>query len=202
MYRRIYIILLLVGLLGCYDSPIILRTPYTELQLVETVYPPAALGCFYSVQMRATGGWQPYTFEAIGGEFPPGLVCYPDGTISGYPNDDGRYEFFGFVGDLAGNYDAGRCTIVVSGNTPLTIISDRVNDGVLGVSYTTTIDYIGGTAPYSCCCQGLPLGLYVTSPGNIITGVPQEAGTFHITFQVQDWLTAIDIQKYTLTIYP
>jgi len=206
--RYFLISLILILMLSCDYNPIVITSPYIELQLEEIEYIPAAvLGKFYSVQLQAIGGFQPYEFDVIGGEFPPGLQCNSSGLIYGVPTKEGRFEFYGFVSDSGENYnqehyDAGKCVIVVSGTIPLTITTTSLPNAQTGIQYNTRVNVIGGTPPYSYSCQGLPLGLYLTSPGNTIIGYAQQVGTFQITFCVEDHKTATDIAPFTLTVLP
>jgi len=205
---RKLILIVILFLCGCYFQPINFDDGRSGVELIPANLPSAAVDQFYSVSVHARGGYPPYDFKIIGGVFPPGLTCSLNGIISGYPIDDGRYEFCVMVSDSGGlyggeNHDGQMYTIVVSGSIPLTILTTHLPDGFVGRTYDATIDFIGGTPPYSCCpTTPLPAGLFIYYPGNHIYGVPQTAGNYTITFVVEDWMTATDIMTYSFTIYP
>src|ERR1035438_9771020 len=62
------------------------------LTIVNTTFPPGAVGQGYAQALTATGGTQPYTWSATG-QLPPGLSVRSVGTIAGTPQTGGNYSF-------------------------------------------------------------------------------------------------------------
>src|ERR1019366_1002244 len=61
------------------------------LTIVNSSFPPGAVGQQYAQALSATGGTQPYTWSAAG-QIPPGLVVNSVGTIAGVPRTGGTYS--------------------------------------------------------------------------------------------------------------
>lgn len=62
--------------------------------LSSKTFPNAILTATYEAKLEVTGGFPPWTFDVIDGEFPPGLNLDPaSGTISGIPTALGQYHF-------------------------------------------------------------------------------------------------------------
>src|ERR1035438_9502677 len=64
----------------------------TALTILNTTFPPGAVGQQYAQALTATGGTQPYTWSATG-QTPPGLAVSSVGTIAGTPQTGGNYSF-------------------------------------------------------------------------------------------------------------
>src|SRR5712671_3171302 len=65
-------------------------------------------------------------------------------------------------------------------------ILEQPPQGTVGISYNTMLTVIGGTAPYSFSCSGLPAGLTLSRTTGSITGVPLTAGTYAVKVTVTD----------------
>jgi hypothetical protein len=79
----------------------------------------------------------------------------------------------------------------------ITIGSQTPNAGVIvntaslpagqeGVAYTATVTASGGVPPYHWSATGLPQGLSIDPSSGIISGTPQQAGTFTVTVSATD----------------
>jgi hypothetical protein len=71
--------------------------------------------------------------------------------------------------------------------TPLSVQSPSVPAGAIGVRYSTRLQAISGTGPYtwSVTGGGLPAGLTL-SPAGVISGVPTATGTVNFTVEAID----------------
>ncbi len=69
------------------------------------------------------------------------------------------------------------------------------------LSYSTTIEAFGGTAPYSWSVSSgaLPNGLSLSSDG-VLSGTPSGFGTFTFTLEVADQEFDIDSREFSLTV--
>jgi uncharacterized protein (TIGR03437 family) len=161
---------------------------------ITTDSPLAAgnVGTSYAVILSATGGAPPYSFSVIASPFgqsqvPPGLVLNPNGILSGTPTVAGTFSFNALVTDSQGTQASKLFTLTI---TPaLTFApSSPLPDGVVGQSYSQSIQASGGSAPYTFSLFGQtlpPPGLTFSSSG-VISGTPSAAGTFNFTVQVTD----------------
>lgn len=86
------LLLLLAGCGGELDSP------GEALRLFSSSLDPAFVGEAYSFDLVVTGGLAPYRFELQGGSLPPG-VTLQNGTLSGVPTREGRFDFSVSVSD-------------------------------------------------------------------------------------------------------
>ncbi|MBI5182654.1 MAG: PQQ-dependent sugar dehydrogenase [Nitrospirae bacterium] len=85
-----------------------------------------------------------------------------------------------------------------------TILTTALSNGMVGVSYSQTLQATGGTQPYtwSITNGSLPNGLPLNSSTGNISGTPTASGTFTFTIGLSDANSQTATQTYTLTIDP
>lgn len=88
----------------------------------------------------------------------------------------------------------------------VSITPSTIPNGMVGLSYSTTITASGGLSPYafSVSSGSLPTGLTLGASSGILSGTPTTAGTNTFTVQVADAeLPAVTAtQSYTVTVVP
>jgi hypothetical protein len=164
----------------------------------------ATAGNTYSATLAASGGTGTgYTFNMVGGGLPPGLSLASNGHISGTVNAGAGPGIYGFavqVTDSGSNTGFKRMSLdVVGPATGMRINSTWFNDPVLGDRYGNVGNLCcGGTGPFTWTVTGLPPGMtyepnsnsynnYPSFPGGVqLYGIPQQAGTYNVTFTVTD----------------
>jgi uncharacterized protein (TIGR03437 family) len=158
----------------------------TTLLLSSAALPSAVINNAYSTQISASGGQPPYTFTVLAGSPAPGLSLSTAGVLSGTPTASGSYQFTVRVQDSIGATTQGLITVTVN-TSSLTLNSTALPSGQVNVAYSGTLTASGGTAPYSYTVVGgaLPQGLTLGANG-LVSGTPTVAGTFQVTFRVQD----------------
>ena len=174
----------------------------SPLTIVNTSFPPGAVGQNYAQALTATGGTAPYTWAA-NGQIPPGLVFSPVGTISGKPTTGGTYPFTLIVTDARQNSAAKSLSIVISGPgpTPLTITTTTLPAGAVGQSYSQTLAATGGTPPYQWAAgTGFPSFLALDTSTGTVSGTPTAGGTFSFPVQVSDSANHTSTSTVTLTV--
>lgn len=171
--------------------------------------PGATAGLPYSEAFAATGGVSPLTWcveenstcdTGVNGALPSGLSLSPSGVLSGTALQSGTVSFTVFVSDVDNNSQSGVFSLTVTG-TPLQISTPSLPGGTQGTPYSTFIQAVGGTTPYSWCiyetngnCDdgtngALPAGVALTIDSGyngVISGTPTNSGTFGFTAQVSD----------------
>ena len=119
------------------------------------------------------------------------------------------------VPDLAGDYviqlivndgtldsapDTALVTVTVP-NQPPTITSTPVTTGTIGIAYGYTVeatDPDGGTLSYSL--PQAPAGMVIDAVSGVIDWLPNAAGDFDVTVEVQDGQGGNALQSYTITV--
>ena len=104
----------------------------------------------YQQSLQAVQGQPPYTWSISAGSLPPGLSLSADGVISGTPTTLGKSSFTVQVTDTQTPTAAVQTApLSITINPPLTFTPSSLPNGVVGVSYTTTVTASNGVAPYT-----------------------------------------------------
>jgi hypothetical protein len=154
--------------------------------------PGAEVGIAYSAPL-VTGGQPPFKLKFKKGAFPAGLAFSTQlGTLSGTPTKatlgTSPKTFTVQITDQAAASATGAFTIVIA--KPLQVSTMRLAAGTHGQPYSASLIARGGVAPYtwSLTSGALPVGLALDPTTGAITGVPAQAGSVSLTFQVTDAL--------------
>jgi|RhiMetdeSRZDD1v2_1073273.scaffolds.fasta_scaffold24267_5 hypothetical protein len=184
-----------------YDQTAVGRLlPPPPLSINTPVLPDAEVGVAY-VAPLVSGGLPPYTINLVKGVFPQGLSDeLASGALSGTPISSRRGSFTAQITDDLGASVTGTFTVKILralGNTTRTL-----KTGITGKPYKTTLKVAGGKAPYnwSLASGNLPAGLSLDGLTGVIFGIPTEAGTFDLTFNVSDPVGGIAQKDLALTI--
>jgi len=166
---------------------------------VETL-PTAVLGQDYTAQIEATGGVGRIIFTEDGGELPRGLVLNPDGSITGVPDQVGRFEFDVRAQDNPATglraEDRNRFVIdVVAADDSFRVANSELPTAVVDQPYDAAIAAVGGVPPLIWSIEGtLPSGLEaIQTEGSeelIIRGTPDT--TDQARFVVVTAIDALD----------
>ena len=162
--------------------------------------PPGTTGTSYSQTFAVSGGLPPYTWAASA--LPAGLILTPTtGVLSGTPTGKGSFSFTIQVGDSAGNTANKNFALTIS-TPPLTITSDTLFSGTVGLPYSQTLVASGGIPPYkwSTASGQLPAGITLDASAGTLSGTPQAAGSFNLTVQVTDSSGATASRNLTLAV--
>lgn len=90
-------------------------------------------------------------------------------------------------------------------NIPLKIMTKRLPDGAVGVSYNVTLEAQGGLTPYKWALSGTyPSGLSLGAGNGILSGIPAMSENYTFTVQVTDNATEPKTasREYTIEITP
>jgi hypothetical protein len=180
--------------------------PTKSAQLAVTIAPlmsydsPLPVGTFtqpYSFALPTTGpcGKPPYTWTTAG--LPPGLTLNGN-VISGIPTYPGSPfdEFFLTVTDsqtpVPNTATSNQQTIVINLPTVLTVLSNSLPQGEIGIAYSQSLLATAGTQPYTWSLGGgsLPPGIGIGATG-VVSGTPTTAGTYNFTAKVTDSATPV-----------
>jgi hypothetical protein len=167
---------------------------------IEANLPMGYVGKSYSGTLTASSGDGNYTWSGSvqGSSYRVaknnGLVLYPDGIISGAPQEatpeNLPLQVWVTVTDTSGNVGAGTFTIPVE--EPLRITNQSLPGCVVGTPYktsdgkTVTLTAAGGKGPYTWTGTITPAnGLTFNADGSI-TGTPQKVGTSTVQARLTD----------------
>ena len=141
--------------------------------------PAATIGKSYSKKFTATGT-TPLKWKISDGELPAGMkINATGGTLNGTPKEFGVFNFTVFVSN-----DYGEDTFVVSdfkvNSVPPKITTSSLKTGTQGKDYKVTMK-ASGTAPITWEASNLPDGLEIDEETGIISGNPNEFGSFTVS---------------------
>jgi len=155
----------------------------------------------YSQTIVATGGTAPYTFAATAGTLPTGVtLASSTGVLSGTPTVTGTFNFTVTVTDAAAATASQAYTVTVSDPVTITTTSP-LPQATINQTYSTTIAYTGGVAPFACSVSAgsLPAGMTLNASTCAISGTSTSLGAANFTVRVAGALGSVATQAYTLT---
>ncbi len=82
----------------------------------------------------------------------------------------------------------------------LSITTNSLNDGTVGMAYSQTLAATGGTTPYSWSSGGLPPGLSLDTSTGVISGMPTSSGTYGFSINVSDAVGSIYSTAFSLIV--
>lgn len=142
----------------------------------------------YSVTLSAMYGTLPYTWTASG--LPAGLtIGAGTGIISGTPGASGDFNVTVTVTDSAVTPASGSRNYPLHINPapiPLSITTNSLDNGRVGVLYSATLEASGGIPGYSWSATGLPAGLAIGTATGVINGNPAVSGNHSVEVTVTD----------------
>jgi endonuclease/exonuclease/phosphatase family metal-dependent hydrolase len=149
------------------------------LELLETTE-----GAPFEVRFTATGGAPPlkYSLEKL----PPGCSFYMnDGLLKGPATVRAQYTFTVQVKDAEGAVDTGTYKLLV--HPPPNVSTLALPAATTGEAYTFQLEATDGKGPlrWTLASGKLPAGLTLGEDG-LLSGIPQESGSFAPTVRVQD----------------
>jgi hypothetical protein len=171
-----------------YDPTAVGRLP---LSIAAPLLPDAEVGVAYSAPL-VSGGVPPYAVAILKGVLPSGLSdTLASGALSGTPASTRTRSFTVQITD-----DLGASVIGTFALKVLRALQNHTNSlktGINGRPYKVTLRAAGGKKPYtwSLAFGNLPAGLSLDGLTGVISGIPTEAGTFDLTFNVSDPVGAV-----------
>jgi len=164
------------------------------LVLPQTTLPDAVKSLAYQEQIQPAGGTPPYHF--VLGQFssmPPGLTLNTaTGKISGTPTTIGDSYLVVLITDSAPTPVTINPLVTLHVQPPLSIQTTSLPDYARGLNYSSTLNIVGGRAPYTAqlVSGALPDGLTLSAspyPTSFyMTGSPTKDGLFSFTVQISD----------------
>jgi len=180
----------------------------TPLQVTTTFLPNGTNGAFYSQQLNASGGQQPYSWSVplYSASLPPNLNLAANGVLSGTLATNGTFPFYARVTDAAlSAADSSSPIQLTIVNPPLQITSASLPNGTVGAAYSAQLLAAGGQPPYSWSraagSASLPPDLFLSASG-IISGTPTTSGSFGFIVQATDASFTSRTKPLSLIINP
>jgi len=167
--------------------------------------PPGQIAVAYSVALTLNGSCSAGTAYSITvGSLPPGLAINAGtGAITGTPvAPSGSYTF---TAHEATNNVSHQYTIVIApaalacmNTTPGTTLPN----GQIGVPYSVQFTYTNCIPPNAWTNQSgtFPAGLLLGSTSGLFSGTPTNCGNFSFSIGLQDTVSPIDTDPYTLAV--
>jgi len=151
------------------------------------VLPAGVVNTGYNFTLSAIGGVGPYTWVVPGLGLPAGVTLSSAGVLSGTPSNTGTFAFQAQVTDSFTPTQTATRNFSLTVSSGLTITTNTLATGAVGIAYSRTLTASGGTLPLTWGFGGgvFPPGLTLAADGTI-SGTPTSAGTFNFTIVVSD----------------
>ena len=161
--------------------------------------PSGTVGLNYSQVLSATGGTPGYQWTVDSGNLPPGLTLSAAGTLAGVPTAAGTFQFTVRVTDSGQRFGVKILSVVIN-PAPVSITTSTLPD-TQGGAVSITFVAAGGVPPYTWTqvSGSLPPGLTL-SPGGVLSGTTDAAGTFSFRIQVADSKGGTAAKDFSLRI--
>ncbi|MER3410161.1 MAG: hypothetical protein C4305_01255 [Thermoleophilia bacterium] len=158
------------------------------LSIQQQSLQPTIVGRPYTFQLTAEGGGGQF-WSIASGTLPPGITLSQSGLLSGVPTQVGDFQFVVKVTD--GSIRADTETLVLRVVEELRATAGPVPPAEVGIALSQPLKLVatGGTGPYkwaSAPGTTLPAGLLLNPPTGEVTGTPEAAGAFLLSFVVAD----------------
>jgi hypothetical protein len=177
-------------------------------RFLTTSVPNGTTNGQYFAKLMTANAAGPVEFAVTAGALPTGLSLDPlTGVIDGKPSvveqpsvtisaDDGTSTIFLVI-------DKFKISAAGGGGNSGASFGAALPDGRVGEVYSTTLPPSQGVGPFIYGAQDLPAGLTLDGTGAVVSGIPQEAGTFYVTFTIADLGEGNRvISTVPLTVYP
>ena len=179
-----------------------------QLTIATNSLPVGTIGTPYFGVITATGATGTFAWALTSGSLPAGLTLSASTTnaitISGTPTAVGQSKFT--IEVTVGTSVSQNLSITINPPPPLSVATKSLPDGVVGTSYSATLQGTSGVIPFawSITAGTLPGGLSLSGVG-VISGTPSASGTYTFTVQVVDSTTPnpqIATQDLSITVNP
>jgi hypothetical protein len=175
--------------------------------VTTTSLPDGITGTAYTQTLQAAGGTGNRVWAVSSGILPPGLALdAKSGNINGTPKAAADYFFTvsaidsaGTSGSKALSININLAPILVSG---IIVTTNSLPDGIIGSSYSQTLQAIGGSGGYkwSVASGSLPAGLTLDAGTGKISGTPRTAGAFTIFIEAADSSGTNAVQSMNMVV--
>ena len=158
------------------------------LSIQQQSLQPTIVGRPYSFQLTAEGGGGQF-WSLASGTLPPGITLSQSGLLSGVPTQVGDFQFVVKVTD--GSIRVDTETLVLRVVEELRATAGAVPLAEVGIALKQPLKLVatGGTGPYTWASAPgatLPAGLVLSPQTGEVTGTPEAAGAFLLSFTVTD----------------
>jgi len=162
-------------------------------------------GGFYSTQFSACCATSYNWSVPAGSTLPPGLaLSSASGQLSGSANTPGTYRFLIAAADAGNSANVGVKSFVLV-VTPITITTQSLPNGGVGIGYSASLTATGGSGQLNwseafTLSTQMPPGLTLSKATGTISGTPLSAGRYGVTLQVTDSAGNIAIAGYRINV--
>jgi hypothetical protein len=176
-----------------------------SLAITTSAVPAGTVGTSYATVLQASGGAAPYTWSISSGSLPAGLSLIPSlGIISGTPTAAGTVNFTATVADEGNPIQTKSVGLSLAvAPAALTITSSALSAGTQNANYSSGLQAVGGTAPYTWSISSGSLsavGLSLAASTGVVSGTPTRNGNFSFGVTVKDGGSPAQTATGTVTL--
>ncbi|MBX3475101.1 MAG: putative Ig domain-containing protein [Planctomycetes bacterium] len=191
---------------GHIDLELTVLAPPPAFAFATVSLPNGVRNIAYSQQLTVSNGVAPYSFVALGGGLPPGLILTggpgPNAALAGTPQTIGSYNFTLVCFDSAGEYCT-RSYIVEIEQDFLSFTPSAIPPATEGGVYSQQLTPKGGSGTgynFAVTAGGLPPGMNLSSSG-LLSGTPTSTGTYPFEVTLTDSAAASDVFNVSVLVY-
>jgi hypothetical protein len=170
---------------------------HSQVSIITTTLPAAAVNVAYSEQLSATGGSGSYTWTLTTPV--TGFSLSSSGLLSGTPTSPVPLSFQVKATDVSNSSNYGTATLALTVNPAVSVATLLLPPAIVNDPYSQQLTAAGGSGSYTWTLT-VPVAGFSLSGSGLLTGTPSTPGSLSFQVQATDASNSSNYGTSTLTL--